>query len=349
MPSPASPKAVGLLTMMPHGVGSIVNTKSMVCIENHQWLDEYDYSLQRQMMDEGDYERALHHNALSLPALPLTKVLILNKAPRAPKGSKGLNRRGASKIKASAFVMERYIGRDRLTFLTTTVPEEAYVIGGCNGVDVNEAWPDIIHRFNIMLQRAMQSRDLTPTYVYVTEVQEGRYKDTGRVALHAHYLLRGRGPGKSTWALTHKDYQRMWRKALEQTIGAEIAGPLIVDVQRVKKSAVAYLGKYMSKGGEVVDEIVEAGGSNQLPSHWWGSTRGLKERVKRDTVKNQGDLADWVWAMCWEPDSEHFKWCFPIMLEYGDGPPLLVGFAFEFTDQFREEIYQHFTLGDGAC
>jgi hypothetical protein len=94
----------------------------------------------------------------------------------------------------------------------------------------------------------------------------------------------------------------------------------------------------MSKGGEIVATIIDRGQAEQLPSHWWGSTGNLKREVERQTIRGDRDLSDWLWELCWCPDPEHFIYCYPCIIEYEEGHPLLVGFTFQLRPQFYEEL-----------
>jgi hypothetical protein len=140
------------------------------------------------------------------------------------------------------------------------------------------------------------------------------------------------------WAVSVTEFRDAWSRAIEATIGRPLTTAPIVDVQRVKKSCVAYLGKYLSKGGEIVDAVIERGDADQLPSHWWGSTADLKKEVVLQTIRGGKELSDWMWELCWQNSPQYFRYCFPVMVERGDGETLHLGFTFELQPQFYEEL-----------
>jgi hypothetical protein len=60
-----------------------------------------------------------------------------------------------------------------------------------------------------------------------------------------------------------------------------------VDTQAVEKSAAAYLSKYMSKGGEVLEQFVAENGWSACPGQWWNLTKGMRDAVKTEVVKGE--------------------------------------------------------------
>jgi len=105
MLSPTSPKAVTRSLIMPHGAGSVTNNRVKPQIEAHEYLPEDDYRHARYLLESDQHLEHLEHDALARQGLNLTKAAIFDKPPRARKGLKGLTRKGAHRVKASAAVM----------------------------------------------------------------------------------------------------------------------------------------------------------------------------------------------------------------------------------------------------
>jgi len=343
MVSPLTPAWRPQTLIMPHGVGSVVSVQYKPPVDAPEWLCDDDYAHSRYLLDSEQHLEHLQHDAIARFPLSLTKVAILNSPPRARKGLKGMSRQTGNKIKASAAVLERSWGRDRLSFVTLTLPPEALLANEDSGKTICGAtWGDLLHRFNVSLRRLLERQGVKPEWVQCSEVQEGRYKRTGKVALHAHYLVGGRNGVGMPWAVSITDFRSAWARAIEATIGRPLSTQPVVDVQRVKKSCVAYLGKYLSKGGEIVDAVIEGGDADQLPSHWWGSTAALKAEVVRQTIRDGKDLSDWMWELCWQNSPEYFRYCFPVMVDRGDGEALHLGFTFELQPEFYEKLRESF-------
>jgi hypothetical protein len=69
-----------------------------------------------------------------------------------------------------------------------------------------------------------------------------------------------------------------------------------IDTQAVEKSAAAYLSKYMSKGGEVLEAFAEENGWDSIPGQWWNLTKPLRDAVKREVMKG-ADVGEWLESM----------------------------------------------------
>jgi hypothetical protein len=68
----------------------------------------------------------------------------------------------------------------------------------------------------------------------------------------------------------------------------------------VRKSASAYLGKYMSKGGNIVADILEAMPTIELPSQWWSQSSEVRSSIKERIIRLESLSAYTLWA--WSQD-----------------------------------------------
>jgi hypothetical protein len=64
----------------------------------------------------------------------------------------------------------------------------------------------------------------------------------------------------------------------------------------VRKSASQYLSKYMSKGGDMIDEIAEGYFADWLPKRWYHLSRKLLDSIKRE-MKQSTDIAQSLTAL----------------------------------------------------
>lgn len=199
---------------------------------------------------------------------------------RAKRGSKGITRHGARTIRNAAFLLEQRYGRDRLSFLTVTLP-------GAKESDQYHAgleWPEICRQFFQSLGRLLSAAGLPATFCACTEVQTERYERHGGLPLHLHVVFPGRKPFKS-WAIATAQFDSLWRNAVLSRCPefAEHSFASACQVQRVKKSAEGYLGKYMSKGADAVGRLLADDGGliEFLPSTWWNCSLNLRRAIGR--------------------------------------------------------------------
>jgi hypothetical protein len=102
------------------------------------------------------------------------------------------------------------------------------------------------------------------SWVGCTEIQEKRFKKHGEVAPHLHIVYHAHN-GDYQWFITADKIRAIWKRILENKIGewfeqdVEVDTKAAIDTKTVRKDAGAYLGKYLSKGGKVVKEMVDKG------------------------------------------------------------------------------------------
>lgn len=220
---------------------------------------------------------------------------------RATKGLMGISSYGRRVVRNAAHLLQEKCGRARCVFATVTVPslpvEQMRV--------VHERWHKVVELYRLGLRRSLQDKGLSGHSVSVTEVQEKRYEKTGLPALHLHTVFCG-VTNVGRFAISTEQHDQIWFKA----IGACVDIPFdefsaSCNLQRVRKSAASYLGKYMSKGVKVVESIKNDGLGSWLPRHWWNCSRALSREVKEQTrsiddfaevlAKGVGPKDNWLW------------------------------------------------------
>lgn len=214
---------------------------------------------------------------------PLEDKVVPPEKAKARYGRKGITRSGARTVRQAAHLMQERWGSGRLTFATVTIPDlPRYEMS-----IVHEKWNEVVERYRLLVRRELQKNDLPADVLSVSEVQEKRYKKTGVPVLHLHSIWVGRLPyGK--WAISTKLHDDMWRKAVSVAIPVVgISFKSAANLQEVRSSASAYLGKYMSKGAAVVRSLIDDGFEGWLPRQWWNATRELTRWVKRETLDTQ--------------------------------------------------------------
>lgn len=199
-------------------------------------------------------------------------------------GQKGISANGKRTVKNCAVIMEKEYGIRRLGFVTATLPNLSKEQMYC----VTSNWRELVRLFFQRVRRRLLKLGLPDDIIAVTEIQEKRYRKYRQVAPHIHFLyVFKKRSHESGYAISANEFRLWWCEAINNVLRANKL-PLVlyeqclasVDCQVVKKSASGYLAKYMSKGGEIVKDIVEEGRGDELPKQWWSSTKALKKRYK---------------------------------------------------------------------
>ena len=203
-------------------------------------------------------------------------------------GKHGITRLGRRMVKNGAVLLERKYKISRLGFATATLPNYSRRILHILSRD----WHEVTRRFFQKVKRFQEKMGCPTEMVSCTEIQPKRFRKTGVVAPHIHYIYICKTKSHSKkFTIIASLFRRYWKESVEQVIAlhdgyvSEKADfNASIDCQIIKKSAAAYLGKYMSKGGEILEEIDEKGLTAFLPKQWWTATAGMKKMVKNAII-----------------------------------------------------------------
>ncbi|MFN9181011.1 MAG: hypothetical protein ACK6A9_21345 [Dolichospermum sp.] len=208
-------------------------------------------------------------------------------------GANGITSQGRLRVRDGATILEQKYGRRSLTFATITLP--AMPDETLN--QVCENWGEYVHRVVEEIKRELLRRNAPLEIIYCTEIQEKRYLRYGQIAPHLHLLWYSYERDINGMATGRYAINATWLRELNQRIiyritgNQDIATGASVDTQKIKKSAANYLGKYMSKGGKIVDKIKQDGKAGLLPRAWWGVTKELREQIIRAIIKVGDNIA----------------------------------------------------------
>lgn len=199
-------------------------------------------------------------------------------------GLKGISSKGKLKVKSSAYLLERRYGRRRLTFATVTIPplEEG------DRKYLHDNWSVFVNRLIEEIKRELKRNGYPTHIVAVTEIQEARFKRTGAVYLHLHMVWVGCGVRAGVFGIQANWLRRKMSCCLNNLLDGnsqqakcgneerEIDVLAAIDLQRVRRSVSAYLGKYLSKGTRLRSADISESDRQSFPRQWWYTTRSLK-------------------------------------------------------------------------
>ncbi len=216
------------------------------------------------------------------------------KSRKPPKASAERERRGNSMtgyakrlVRSAITLLKERHGKRNLAFLTLTLPDLAWD----EMMLVCSQWGDLARRVMEEISRELARHDLNPENVYVSEIQEERWSRDCVVAPHIHAVFQGRQSGQRGWAVPKEKFREIWERILGNFLGRSLSLPAATRVESIKKCPKRYMTKYMTKGGEVVQEIISAGLREMLPTSWWGASNSLRRRVKEGIIDVPKDTA----------------------------------------------------------
>jgi len=213
------------------------------------------------------------------------------KQDRVRKGLSGITTYAKRMLRSGAAILSKTVPRKLTTFATVTSPamtEEENAI-------VNGNWSELVRQLVQHITRDLVRAGIDPKITYAVEVQEKRYYDTGIVGLHLHLAFQGRKSLSSGYAIGTARIDLIWKRLLENLLGRPVDIKAANKLETPRKDLGKEIGKYISKGGKVVHDIVRAGLEHLLPSSWWGMETTLKKQVLASIIVLEGEAATYIW------------------------------------------------------
>jgi hypothetical protein len=214
-------------------------------------------------------------------------------------GRKGITGFGRKMVSSGATILEREYGKERLSFLTLTVPE----IEGEGLKAIAEGWAGLVNRLVEYLRRKLKKAGLPTEVCGCVELQPKRTRGGSLGALHLHVVFVGRFRYRG-WALKPLEIREWWLNALGRVTGYPIVSGSCENIQGVRKSAARYLGKYMSKGVKDILAFAEISGWSCVPRQWWTMTSKLKAKVKREILSGETIMGILETVVNWKKHEE---------------------------------------------
>jgi hypothetical protein len=190
-------------------------------------------------------------------------------------------------VRSGITILKERHGKRNLAFLTLTLPDLPWNEMAL----VCSEWGELARRVMEEISRELERHNLNPENVYVSEIQEDRWRRDRVVAPHIHAVFQGRQTGQRDWAVPKEKFREIWERILGNFLGRSVSLPAATRVESIKKCPKRYMTKYMTKGGEVVQEIISAGLRDMLPTSWWGASNSLRRKVKEGIIDIPKDTA----------------------------------------------------------
>ncbi len=207
-----------------------------------------------------------------------------------PKGEDGIKPKQGDSIRASCLVLERKFTKNRLAMLTITIPP----LGTSLNRYLCSVWGEFSRKFLQELKRGLIRGGATGSeldYCSISEIQEKRSRRLGEIYLHLHILYVAKNASMQYYTTPDNMREVLSRllgnvrdewQALNPPGGTSVPTPLppidtraAIDMSMIRSSAIAYMGKYLSKGAKSLKEFKDAGLSCLFPRHWWSRAHHL--------------------------------------------------------------------------
>lgn len=198
-----------------------------------------------------------------------------NSHNRAKRGTRGITSYGRKMVRNGAAWFEQRYQKTLLSFGTVTLPsvEVRYL----EQLALN--WSELIRHFVQNLRRNLRAKGLPTKVIGVTEIQEERMRRDSFPVPHFHFVFVGRNSGRIAWQLDREVIRRLWVLAIKKYVPEGTDYRAVENVTGIKKSVSGYLGKYMSKGSQLLKKINQNVLVKFLPSSWWTADMHLRMEI----------------------------------------------------------------------
>jgi len=240
----------------------------------------------------------------SIKELALTDVAISHN--RAKRGSKGISKYGQRLVRNAGHQLQSQFKKERLAFLTLTVPpleSQQFEL-------LLDGWADVVRVFVQWLRRRLKKACLPSHVVGCSEVQEERFGNTLVPYPHLHLVYVGRH-SRGNWCLHFLDIRKAWMRALNAVLteSLELKDCYRVErVEQVAKNVGDYLGKYMSKGSELMKAVCLVLGRDRYLTAYYTISEKLKEIVLKKRIVGNGEVFNFLSELCDDDLDGIFIW-----------------------------------------
>lgn len=246
--------------------------------------------------------------------------------------SKGMGSKARAAIRERLYVAQEVIGKDKLSFVTGTTPNEVaqWVHERVKAGNENP-WPHVLDVFLKTYRRAAKKGGFAPLYLWVLEPHPERSAEAGYPILHTHIAWRGRKPFDG-WVMTPQAVTNAWKNAWETVLPEHLQNlnwSASTNVQSVRKGLGNYFGKYLSKGADArLLALLANAPDNSFPRNWYGCSRNLIRITAKNTYRHEGEAARSVIdLLCQDFMTLGLTWN-PVLLTREDGTCFDIAGAF---------------------
>lgn len=230
-------------------------------------------------------DHRLHPDRLGLSVVINSRK---NARSRARRGLTGITVFGRRMVRSCVKLMSDRHHRLTLCFGTATVPP----LSDDGRRTLAKNWSILCKRFMEWLKYQSERVGLEADVVIISEIQEKRLEKFGEAYPHLHWLAVGKHhPFEKKWAVSPERIDKYWSKLIARYSGEKPGCEYSCKLEVPRRDPKAELGKYMSKGGKLIQKAAELGQAEFLPSCWWQAPLALRREVKSKIWKLPNTIA----------------------------------------------------------
>lgn len=190
-------------------------------------------------------------------------------------------------LRSAGTLMERKHGRQRMAFVTVTMP-------GLSDSGVKRfliEWPNMVMDLNALIRMKCKRAGLDYENAWVTELQGKRGARVGYPCPHLHALINAKSES-GKWVIDKDWLNKTWNDIVFRYIKEPFDGRASTRIEGIRKSVTAYMTKYVCKQS-IYDARCWEGTEWEpfLPKRWGYVSKNLSKEVKQSIDRLMGEGA----------------------------------------------------------
>jgi hypothetical protein len=234
----------------------------------------------------------------------------MNPDNRSPRGWNGLPRAGKELLEDGVILLHELskVEKFQAVFWTATIPthyQDGSRLSEQDHRRVMANWPEVVRQLFQEVTRLYERKGLPKRFLYVTEPQEERWQKESILSLHIHSILvnrwnpKKRNPLKDKglqntgyWEVTTEETDRVLERVLSNLLGKPVDCRSACNLESIKGMSqlsfyvtkLGKIGRYISKGSQILEEVKKSNWYNVLPPNWYGSDALTRQEVRASVI-----------------------------------------------------------------
>lgn len=261
----------------------------------------------------------------------------MNPENRSPRGWNGLPTAGKELLEDGVILLHQLAQAEkfRSVFWTATIPthyQDGSRLTEADHRRVLANWSEVVRQVFQEVTRLYERKGLPKRFLYVTEPQEKRWRDEGILSLHIHAILvnrwnpKKRNPLKDKgfqktgyWEVTTEETDRILERVLSNLLDKAVDCHSACNLESIKGMSqlsfyvtkLGKIGRYISKGSQILEEVKKSSWYNVLPANWYGSDALTRQEVRASVItievdaSSLGEVRDQLQALSAKFEAKH--------------------------------------------
>ena len=274
---------------------------------------------------------------MGLSAVHISHNSAMNPDNRAPRGWNGLPAAGRELLEDGVILLHQLARAEKFqsVFWTATIPtcyQDGSRLSEVDHRRVLANWAEVVRQVFQEVTRLYERKGLPKRFLYVVEPQEQRWKDESILSLHIHAILvnrwnpKKRNPLKDKgfrnsgyWEVETEETDQILERVLSHLLGKPVDCRAACNLESIKgMSQLAFyvtklgkIGRYISKGSNILEAVKSSKWATVLPSNWYGSDSQTRREVRASVITFEvdadslGDVRDRLQGLSAEFEEKH--------------------------------------------